>query len=170
MRLRNYREVRGWSRRDLAGKASIAPRTLARIERGAQRPKPETLRAIAASLQVQLQDLAPGWERDEIERTVSGVNHPGLGLKQLRDDQKITLEQAANAAQVDPSTLWRFERGLHGNGKIAALAQVDGEEKLVFRSAGLADLLGFSNVTKLTAVCDEIALQINLEAEGLKEI
>ena len=120
MRLRNYREVRGWSRRELAGKASIAPRTLARIERGAQRPKPETLRAIAAALQVQLQDLAPGWERDEIERTVSGVNHPGLGLKQLRDDQKITLEQAANAAQVDPSlygvlsvVFTEMERSLH---------------------------------------------------------
>ena len=170
MRLRSYREARGWSRCDLAGKASIAPRTLARIERGAQRPKPETLRALAAGLQVQLQDLAPGWERDEIERTVSGINHPGLGLKKLREDQKITLEQAANAAQVDPSTLWRFERGLHGDGKIAALAQVGGEEELMFRSTELAKLLGFPNVTELTDVCDEIALQINLEAERVKEI
>ena len=125
-RVRNRREAAGICRNDLAADAAIAPHTLARIERGHQLPTEETLRRISDALGLPVGLLAPNWAADELERIITGVEHPGVGLRQLRIESSITLAEAADTAGVSVSTLSRFERGLHGEGKLAKLCSAPG--------------------------------------------
>lgn len=108
------RVTRAMTRRELAASAEIDYWALGRIERGQQAPYPSTLRRIAAALEVVIDDLAPGWTKDEMERIKSGAVHPGIGLRVLRQRIGVSLAEAAAAAKVDPSTHSRLDRGLHG--------------------------------------------------------
>lgn len=159
-RVREQREVAGISRKALADGAAIGDRTLARIERGDQLPTEKTLRCIASVLGVSVGLLAPNWAADDLERIMTGATHPGVGLRQIRRSQGISLAEAAASASVDVSTLSRFERGLHGEGSLAKLFSAeDGmSEGLMFVSDALAKLLGFDSATDLTAACESIEL------------
>lgn len=159
-RVRKHREASKISRNDLAGDAAIAPNTLARIERGDQLPTEETLRRIADALGMPLGLLAHDWAADELERITTGAEHLGVGLRQLRIGRSITLAEAAGTAGVSVSTLSRFERALHGEGKLAKLCSAQGRmtERLMLVSDPLAKLLGYGSAAELTDACEAISL------------
>lgn len=159
-RVRKHRKAAGVGRDDLAGEADIAPHTLARIERGDQLPSEETLRRIGDVLNVSVGLLAPAWATDDLERIVTGTEHLGVGLRQIRVSRSVTLAEAAGAAGVSVSTISRFERGLHGEGRLAKLCRAEGRmsERLTFVSDGLAKLLGYRSATELTNACEAVEL------------
>lgn len=159
-RVRHVRETVGLSRKDLAKAAGIGDRTLARIERGDQIPREETLRAVAEAFGIPLDLLAPGWEEDESARITSGSTHIGIGLRVLRKNAGVTIAHAAAAVGVSSSTLSRFERGFHGEGTLAQLVQREEwlSDRLVFRSSALAAVIGFDSADTLTTACEAVEL------------
>ena len=52
------KERRAWSQEDLALEAGVSPTTVWQIEHGTIRPKPETLRKLAAALEIEPAELA----------------------------------------------------------------------------------------------------------------
>ncbi|MBX7536650.1 helix-turn-helix domain-containing protein [Qipengyuania sp. GH1] len=159
-RVRQQREAAGLSRIELAADAGIGPRTLARIERGDQLPAEKTLRRISHALQVSIGLLAPHWAADDLERIQAGTEHLGVGLRQIRKSQQISLAEAAAFAGISVSTLSRFERGFIGEGSLAKLRRADDRlvERLTFVSEPLAKLLGFETAAELTKACESITL------------
>ena len=56
--LRELREERGWSLRELARRASVSPAQLHHWENGLQRiPRADTLERVAAALEVRMDDI-----------------------------------------------------------------------------------------------------------------
>ena len=145
LNVRTARQSKGYTRKALAKAAEIRPHTLARIERGAQKPRVETIRSIADALKVSLGSLAPGWAADE-QRREENFDHLGPRLRKVRRDAGVSLKVAAAAAGVDPSTLSRFERMQTDS----LLLSKDGE---TFFSPSLAKVLGFGSVDDLSAAC-----------------
>ncbi|PZO67188.1 MAG: hypothetical protein DI636_10345 [Pelagerythrobacter marensis] len=137
------------TRSQLAAAARIGSRTLARIERGSQKPRVETVRAIANALGNSLPQLAQGWADDEARYT-RNLDRLGRGLRTIRQSRNVTLAAAAGAAGVSSTTLSRFERGLSDS----PLISQDGS---TFESAKLASLLSFSSVEDLANACNRIS-------------
>jgi transcriptional regulator with XRE-family HTH domain len=59
-RLREIRELNGYSQRDLAKESGVAPNTISAVERGERKAFPSTLRKLAAALGVEVRDLFGG--------------------------------------------------------------------------------------------------------------
>lgn len=150
-KIRVVRQRHGLTRAQLATAAKIASRTLARIERGDQKPRVETLRAIAGALNLRLEALASGWLEDE-QRRRDNSDHFGPSLRAMRLKARVPLRQAATAAGVDAATLSRFERMQTDSLRIS----IDGETII---SAKLAKALGFHSVDDLFAACSEFNSQ-----------
>lgn len=146
-KVRDVREQKGLSRAQLATAANIGCRTLARIERGEQKARAETLRAIAGALNVRLESLASGWREDERRRR-DNSEHIGPCLRRVRQEAGASLQRAASAAGVHPTTLSRFERMQTDSLRVS----IDGES---FISVKLAEVLGFRSVDELSAACAE---------------
>lgn len=144
-RIRAARGRQGKSRNELAAVAGIKSRTLARIERGDQTPRVESLRAIAAALEVTLESLAANWTDDERRRR-DNSDHLGPGLRQARLKAGVTLANAAAAVGVSPTTLSRFERMQTDS----LLISTDG---VTFQSEALAHALKFRSCDDLSAAC-----------------
>lgn len=144
-RIRAARGGQGKSRNELAAAAGIKSRTLARIERGGQLPRVESLRAIAAALDVPLESLAANWADDERRRR-DNSDHMGPRLRQARLKAGVTLAKAAAAAGVSPTTLSRFERMQTDS----LLISTDG---VTFQSEALAHALKFRSCDDLSAAC-----------------
>ena len=106
-RIRAARGRQGKSRNELAAAAGIKSRTLARIERGDQIARVESLRAIATALNAPVESLARNWADDERRRR-DNPDHLGPGLRRARLKAGVTLANAAAAAGVSPTTLSRF--------------------------------------------------------------
>lgn len=145
--VREVRQRRGLTRAQLAKAAKIGCRTLARIERGDQKARVETLRAIAGALNVRLDALATGWVEDE-QRRRDNSEHIGPRLRRVRQDAGVSLQRAAMAAGVHPVTLSRFERMQTDSLRIS----IDGVSCV---SVKLAEVLGFRSVDELSAACAE---------------
>ena len=56
-RLREWRRRRALSQRELAALAGIQPVTVARLETGAQRPRPKTVRKLTKALEITIDEL-----------------------------------------------------------------------------------------------------------------
>ena len=56
-RLREERQLRGWSQRDLARETGVNTDTISGIETGAHEPRPSTLRKLAEGLGIEVRDL-----------------------------------------------------------------------------------------------------------------
>lgn len=56
-KIRQHRERRALSQRDLALLASMQPGTINRIETGKQKPRPSTIRRLAKALKVKPEEL-----------------------------------------------------------------------------------------------------------------
>ena len=106
------REILGLSRRIVARRAGIDYRTLGRIERGPQKPTPDTLRRLAVALDTDVELLCNRWGKIEERRPKSGLACLGVGFRALRERKTITLSEAAKAAGISVSTLSRFECGI----------------------------------------------------------
>lgn len=143
--VRNARQRKGYTRKALAEAAEIRPHTLARIERGDQKSRVETIRSISKALAVPLELLASGWAEDE-RRREDCLDHLGPGLRKIRRDAGVSLKDAAAAAGVNPTTLSRFERMQTDS----LLLSRDGER---FFSPSLATVLGFASVDDLSIAC-----------------
>lgn len=65
LRVREWRERRGWSRRRLAAAVGVHPRTLAGYEAGARRLPVACLRAISTVLVVPIDELVVWGEADD---------------------------------------------------------------------------------------------------------
>jgi transcriptional regulator with XRE-family HTH domain len=159
--LKKAREANGWSRRELARNASIAAKTIARIERGAQLPLPATLRALVDALDVDLDVLAPGWSADILES--QSTDPMGPHLRALRVAAAVSLEKAAKAAGVSISTFSRFERDLHQSRSMECYSPREG---MGLASEHLARLLGFNDVDTLQDSLAAAPLQFDEESEN----
>ena len=159
-RLKKVREMKGMTRRELADAAGISAKTLARHEQGRQRPSEPALRRLATALGLQISDLAPGWKLDDLNRLTTGLEHPGIGLRLRRKAAGVTLKDAAQVAEVDASTLSRFERGWHASPKLAKRVKSRRFDRLVLTSDALARLLGFEDADTLTRACEEMGTEV----------
>jgi transcriptional regulator with XRE-family HTH domain len=76
-RLREERQFRGWSQRDLARETGVNTDTISGIETGQHEPRPSTMRKLAEGLGIEVRDLfiepalpkAPAREAGQPERT-----------------------------------------------------------------------------------------------------
>jgi len=157
-RLREERQRQNLSRKELAALAGISHSTIAHVERGDQRPYPDTLRSLAKAMSVPLVAFAPEWEKAEAARPKSGAAHPGVGLRALRKEKGLTLAALAAASGLKISTLSRLERGLHTTRKVASFDApgISNLNQLGLIHDKLATELGFENAEALTVACAEI--------------
>lgn len=66
LRLREWRLRRFRSQRELAETSGITQPTIARLETGAQRPRPKTIRMLAKALDIEPGELVE-WETGELD-------------------------------------------------------------------------------------------------------
>lgn len=154
--LRGRRVERGLSRRDVAGSAGIAARTLARIERDAQAPTWKTLEAVCDALEISTSVVAPRWSRDASDLPEDAQLVPGLGLRALRRKRGMTLASLAKASGVSAATISRFERGLVVSRRLAKRPVHDGVidyDTLLIDNDRLAEALGLGNSAALREAC-----------------
>ncbi|QYE36297.1 helix-turn-helix domain-containing protein [Polymorphobacter sp. PAMC 29334] len=159
-RVLKARMASGLTRRIAAARADISYGTLSRIEVGAQRPSPATLLAIAGTWGGDLEDLAPVWDEVQVEIENSGLWSAGPSIRTIRIQRGLTLEALAEAAGMVPSTLSRFERGMHVPRGIAVVGDpdhgADDKHDLVVTSAALAKALGYQSAAALMVACRKL--------------
>jgi len=145
------------SRRALALAVGIHPRTLARIERGAQKPSWPTLEKICEELNLGIFGVARRWARDSVDLPQAVEGAPGLGLRALRLKHGMTLVQLASRTGVSAATLSRFERGLTASRKLGRRVggpDVPHEDRdVVLDNDALASAFGLNNSTALRSAC-----------------
>nr|WP_277926020.1 helix-turn-helix transcriptional regulator [Sphingomonas sp. JXJ CY 53] len=149
--LREAREARGLSRREVAASTGIRPRTLARIERCAQCPSWPTLERLCDHLEVNVAAVAPRWLKDSFDVPTSPTEAPGVGLRALRRERGLTLAAVAAGSGVSAATLSRFERGITASRLLGPQMGVGacGDEDL----ARLAKVFGLSDGAALWQAC-----------------
>ena len=139
----------------------IAPRTLARIERGEQKPLWTTLDRLCDELGVSAASVAPRWVEDSFDVPSNPAAVPGLGLRALRQGRGMTLTRLAELTGVSAATLSRFERGLTASRRLAS--RVGGpdvahdDRDVVIGSDAVAQALGFANAGALQRACAAVA-------------
>jgi transcriptional regulator with XRE-family HTH domain len=79
-RLKEERQLRGWSQRDLARETGVNTDTISGIETGQHEPRPSTLRKLAAGLGLEVRDLftEPALPKDEAR------SKPGPGGREIK--------------------------------------------------------------------------------------
>ncbi len=155
--LRAAREGLGRSRREVAHAVGIRPRTLARIERGDQKPLWPTLERLCDHLGISVATLARRWLRDSLDVPTDPESAPGVGLRTLRRQRGLTLVELSRLSGVSAATLSRFERGLTASRKLARRVggpEVDRDERdVVVDHDGVARALGLANGAGLHEAC-----------------
>lgn len=116
--VRTARERRGWSQEELAERAGLSPRSISDIERGVSRkPRPRTIAAIAAALDLAASDLAgqslsepPGAPAPAASSSTRPVGF-GRRLRALRVERGLTQGELARAALMSERAISDLERG-----------------------------------------------------------
>jgi transcriptional regulator with XRE-family HTH domain len=161
IRLRSARIARGLSRQTLAQAVAIHPKTLARIERGAQKPLWATLERICDELGLSVFGIAKRWAQDSFDLPQEGEGAPGLGLRALRVARGMTLLQLADSSGVSAATLSRFERGLTASRLLAGRVGGPGvrheDRDVVLDNDAVAAAFGLSDSSALSAACSAAA-------------
>lgn len=136
-------------------------RTLARIERGAQRPGPDTLKSLASALGMRLEPLAPEWAGVDDEMPSTGREAPGMAVRVLRRAAGLTMVEVAARMGISVSTLSRFERGLHAPRRVTSVggAGTLTSNDLAITDEELADALGFDSAAELTRRCADVDIR-----------
>ena len=124
--IRTFRRLRGVSMQALADDLGIDITTLSKIERGYRRVKKEQLEKIAEILccpidqifineESALPSVIEPWQREQEKRLKinyqSGIKVLGAGLRYVRTQKTLTLEQVARNAGITLSVLHRIETG-----------------------------------------------------------
>lgn len=156
--IRAARLAAGWSRRNVAAAAGVSAKTLARIERVAQKPVRETLHAICDVLGLSFDTVAGDrWGKDAFDVPENPVAAPGIVIRAMRRLRGTTLRELADVAGVSVSTLSRFERGLTAS---RLLASRDGgpsvsflDRDVMLSSVPFATALGFADLNHFGASC-----------------
>lgn len=166
--VRAAREAAGWSRREVAEAARLAARTLARIERGAQKPSRETLMAICEVMGLSFHTVAgPRWSDDAADTTNTPDATPGLAVRELLRMRGLTQRQVADAAGVSVATLSRFERGLTASRVLTSRAGHSSvaflDRDVMMSNAALARILGLADVEQFASLCREASRMIRCD-------
>lgn len=155
--LRAAREAEGRSRRELATRVGIGPRTLARIERGAQKPLWPTLERLCEELGLSTFAVARTWAAQAMDLPESPSSAPGLGVRALRRERGLTLVEVAGRAGVSAATLSRFERGITASRLLAHRTggpEVAADDRGVALDARrLAPAFGFEDAEEFRKAC-----------------
>lgn len=154
--LRAARELAGRSRRDVADAVGIAARTLARVERGAQKPLWPTLNRLCDELEVSVFTVARPWAEQTVDVPTNPKVVPGLGLRALRRERGMTLVTFAELVAVSVATLSRFERGLTASrllGRRVGGPEVSFDDRDVVLADRLVKPLGFGTAEALEKAC-----------------
>ncbi len=164
--LRAAREATAASRREVAEAVGIRPRTLARIERGHQKPSWPTLEKLCDHVGVSVAVVAKRWLLDSFDLSTNPVASPGIGLRALRRSRGMTLVELAKASGVSAATLSRFERGLTASRLLATRVggpDLDRDDRdVLLARQQLAAAFGFTDVTSLRAACaSAIAMSVS---------
>lgn len=155
--LRASRARSGRSRREVAEAVGIAARTLARIERGAQKPLWPTLDRLCDELGVSVFTVARPWAAQAFDVPTNPKVAPGIGLRALRRQRGMTLVDLAGRLGVDAATLSRFERGLTASRLLGS--RVGGPEvafddrEVVLNGDRLSAAMGFATHEALERAC-----------------
>ena len=155
--LRDARSSDERTRMDVATAVGIHPKTLARIERGAQKPSWPTLGRICDELGLSVFTVAPRWARQSMDIPTKPAVAPGLGLRALRRERGMTLVRLAGLLGVSAATLSRFERGLTASRLLAE--RVGGpdvafdDRDVVLDGGRLASAMGFASASALERAC-----------------
>lgn len=97
-RLRESRQARGLSLRDLSSRLGVSPSLISQIERGRANPSVSTLYAIASELDVSLDDLLFNDRRPAPSGSDDRLRRPGLGEPRGAPIQKGTQRQEIRLA------------------------------------------------------------------------
>ncbi|MFW2851126.1 helix-turn-helix domain-containing protein [Sphingomonas sp. TX0543] len=155
--LRSAREARGETRAAVADAVGIRPRTLARIEREAQKPSWQTLDGLCDHLGVSVVALARRWMRDSLDVPSNPSSSPGLGLRALRRSRGMTLVELASLSGVSAATISRFERGLTASRLLGRRVRGEGLDldarDVELDGDRLADAFGFTDAGSLWKAC-----------------
>lgn len=157
--LRTARVEASMTRREVACAVGIAPRTLARIERGEQKPLWPTLDRLCDHLGVSASAVARRWVVDSFDVPTDPRLAPGLIVRELRRRRGLTLQELATATGVSVATLSRFERGLTASRLLARRVGPSDmpreEHDVVLGSDRLARALGLANVVALAQLASD---------------
>lgn len=158
-KLRAARVEASMTRREVARTVGIAPRTLARIERGDQKPLWPTLDRLCDHLGVSASTVARRWIADSFDVPTDPRIAPGLIVRELRRQRCLTLQELAAAAGVSAATLSRFERGLTASRLLARRVGPPDmpreEHDVVLGSDRLARALGLADVAALAQLASD---------------
>lgn len=151
--LRAARDDRGVTRREVAEAVGVAPRTLARIERGPQKPLWPTLERLCDHLGVGVTAVARRWFLDSLDLPSTFEASPGIGVRALRRSRGMKLVEVSRLSGVSASTLSRFERGLTASRLLASRVggpAVDRDDRgVVLDSQCLAAAFGLADPAEL---------------------
>lgn len=95
-RLRFARKAKGLGQTELAGKVGVSSGSVGNWEMGPSQPRPETLRKVAAIL-----DVTPAW-------LLYGNSEPGLEMKDASSDLKRRADESSPFGWMETSTLERM--------------------------------------------------------------
>lgn len=139
--------------------ATVATRTLARIERGQQTPSWSTFERICEVLAVSTITIARRWTIEAMDVPDHVGSVPGLGIRPLRRARGLTLVRLSELTGVSVSTLSRFERGITASRLLVDRPGWEGrrfsDRDQVLSSRPLAKALGFDDLAGLRAACDD---------------
>lgn len=83
-RIRNLRNIKGWTQEELGGQAELSYKFIGEIERGQQNPSFDTLLKISVALNVELPELFR-FEQETVDKTAV-EDRIGRIIKSLHDD------------------------------------------------------------------------------------
>lgn len=124
--IRMFRRLRGRSMQELADHLGVSLSAISKIEKGYRRVDQEQLVRVAEFLDCPLQELfvneqnsqqeiVQSWRREQERRNKinekSGLKTLGAGLRQIRNEKKLTLIEVAESADMTLSVYHRIEMG-----------------------------------------------------------
>ena len=124
--IRMFRRLRGRSMQELADHLGVSLSAISKIEKGYRRVDQEQLVRVAEFLDCPLQELfvneqnsqqeiVQSWRREQERRNKinekSGLKTLGAGLRQLRNENNLTLIEVAESADMTLSVYHRIEMG-----------------------------------------------------------
>ena len=118
-RLREERQLRGWSQRDLARETGVNPDTISGIETEQHEPRPSTLRKLAEGLGLEVRDFfaEPALPKAEAPREAGQLDHDlaAMLLQALDNARKVAqplIEQDDQTIAASRQALKRMKGGI----------------------------------------------------------